>query len=831
VTFVAVRSKQLQWAARVVSAEEFHTAKLQALEVQREKKKFHAQRLTLKRVCVRNAAAFSGVIHSTSVVYDHAEEEDMHLREMEEEISRLQNEADDLRGELELAQQEADEVDNQRANAEESRDQISGSWRFTANQLENAQSELRSLRKEVAEAATYKKESKVELEKLRNEMEQLRMELKTSKQQSDAMRNNLAVASERLRVSEEAENSTSSECMKALEDADAKILVLEQLLEQALNDKDEIYTQCEADYNSSKQALDAEWEKAINIVKQENTTLSAKLHQLEGQLEEQRRLHDREVSRLVDECSVHKNTVSTLTAELAVFKQSDERLHRQVAELEQLIAQHAADASNTANNSDNRNGDAADGGASDVISPLSRTSSTVEDDVSTLLHQLETEKQATEAWQDECAILRVNNEKLSQELLTHKERIHALTLQLDQQTHSQSQDFSNLQDSVAHLRNELEQCHSDKAFAEMNAEASAQEHALAQRQLTAQLSLCQSELTRLEFEHTQLTSKYEKLAHEHSEMTQLKEQANGRLFSLEQLVEATKKEHVENQSSQQAVDEQHIAQVAQLTDQIVQLKLSADEISKTHAVQSEQQQADFDSKQRTALEQSHSQQALNSELRCQLEGCQAQLVELQQQLKQRQEEETAQRERLVAEVAQTIQSQFDEKLASERQQLQSQLSEEQERMRAAVSTTQSIDSGRTTGRQLSQLETPLDLHTQPPSGPSTPVRAGLAASHLFDRMTPQQNMAAGASNYSHGSGTSAEIIRLTALLRAKEDQLTLTMRLYDEQSAQLADVAAEASELRGRVESLAAFEGQQEQLSKLQAAVGEISASIAFWTT
>ena len=54
--------------------------------MQREKKKFETQRLTLKRLCVRLAAATSGVIHSTSVVHEHAEEEGLHMRDMEDEL-------------------------------------------------------------------------------------------------------------------------------------------------------------------------------------------------------------------------------------------------------------------------------------------------------------------------------------------------------------------------------------------------------------------------------------------------------------------------------------------------------------------------------------------------------------------------------------------------------------------------------------------------------------------------------------------------------------------------------------------------------------------------
>ncbi len=73
---VTVRSKSLSWTARVVSAEEFHLAKTQALECQREKKRFEQQRFALQRCATQQAARISGVlVHDSSIEPVYAKEE------------------------------------------------------------------------------------------------------------------------------------------------------------------------------------------------------------------------------------------------------------------------------------------------------------------------------------------------------------------------------------------------------------------------------------------------------------------------------------------------------------------------------------------------------------------------------------------------------------------------------------------------------------------------------------------------------------------------------------------------------------------------------------
>jgi hypothetical protein len=74
-----VRTKQLAWSVRVVSAEQFHTAKAQALGCQRERRRFEQQRFAVQRCAARAVASLqrmSGVVLlEGSVLQDHAQEE------------------------------------------------------------------------------------------------------------------------------------------------------------------------------------------------------------------------------------------------------------------------------------------------------------------------------------------------------------------------------------------------------------------------------------------------------------------------------------------------------------------------------------------------------------------------------------------------------------------------------------------------------------------------------------------------------------------------------------------------------------------------------------
>ena len=101
-------SKTLTYRARVCSFQEYSLAKEKAWEVLRESKQFALRRTTLRRAVVRHAASLSGVIHSSSVLPEAAEQDEIRLRTLEVDCFKLQNEVTLCHKDLEQA---ADEIE------------------------------------------------------------------------------------------------------------------------------------------------------------------------------------------------------------------------------------------------------------------------------------------------------------------------------------------------------------------------------------------------------------------------------------------------------------------------------------------------------------------------------------------------------------------------------------------------------------------------------------------------------------------------------------------------------------------------------------------------
>ena len=96
-SYAKLHTKKLTWAARVVSIEQYHEAKEQAMECQKERRQFEFQRHAFRKIAIRIAASRSGVIHHTSsVVTDYIEEEVLELRELQKTNERLVREVEAL---------------------------------------------------------------------------------------------------------------------------------------------------------------------------------------------------------------------------------------------------------------------------------------------------------------------------------------------------------------------------------------------------------------------------------------------------------------------------------------------------------------------------------------------------------------------------------------------------------------------------------------------------------------------------------------------------------------------------------------------------------------
>ena len=69
-----MRSKQLSWAATVVSADSYQIASEQAMECRREARRFEQQRMALRRLCVQQAAMLTGFIYGPILEHDFGEQ-------------------------------------------------------------------------------------------------------------------------------------------------------------------------------------------------------------------------------------------------------------------------------------------------------------------------------------------------------------------------------------------------------------------------------------------------------------------------------------------------------------------------------------------------------------------------------------------------------------------------------------------------------------------------------------------------------------------------------------------------------------------------------------
>lgn len=161
-----MRVKNLNWSARVLSIEEYHSAKTQALECQREKKRFEQQRIAMKRCCTRRAARLAGVIFGSSVLPEHEEIERIHIKDMENEIRQLNSQVQTLLVDLEKSEEMINELTQQRDTAQESLERISDSWNFSVSQLDQKNEEYKELQNQLEDLNNINIEQEKEIVEL-----------------------------------------------------------------------------------------------------------------------------------------------------------------------------------------------------------------------------------------------------------------------------------------------------------------------------------------------------------------------------------------------------------------------------------------------------------------------------------------------------------------------------------------------------------------------------------------------------------------------------------------------------------------------------------------
>lgn len=176
-----MRTKQLLWSARVVQENEYQLARAQALEIQREKKKFEDQRHALRRCAVNHVAILSGAILNTSIVSDHAQEEKMRIRELQNEIIDLNNHIHQYQLEIEAGNQELDSLENELDAMEKSKSLVHESWQFSLKQLDSARSDLKTALAEIQQLRSSEREKEKLIRQYEKEVFSLKQQIKEAK--------------------------------------------------------------------------------------------------------------------------------------------------------------------------------------------------------------------------------------------------------------------------------------------------------------------------------------------------------------------------------------------------------------------------------------------------------------------------------------------------------------------------------------------------------------------------------------------------------------------------------------------------------------------------
>ena len=260
-----LRSKKLAWIAKVVSQEEYNTAKVQALEIQREKRKFETQRHSLQRAALAMATSMSGITHTASVVHEHAKEDIIRIDELENEIKRSKKEVESYQADLDKAQEELDELEKQKLVVEQSRDQMAESWRYTVSQLEQIKQEFDKFKEAKEEEiklsklgpekeiSTLNLEYDKEVKALKLECERLKIEADKSKSDYTNLKSTLYQLQDNVENETKAKMEYEAKC-RANEEEIRRLQKEVADLQDSLRVNEKMLLDNKADYNDSIEA-------------------------------------------------------------------------------------------------------------------------------------------------------------------------------------------------------------------------------------------------------------------------------------------------------------------------------------------------------------------------------------------------------------------------------------------------------------------------------------------------------------------------------------------------------------------------------------------------
>lgn len=206
----AVHSKQLTWFIRIVSAQEFGNIHLQAMDCLREKKRFEAQRLSLRHGALRHASKLSGVLHGSMLEAEYAEEQALRVKKMEKDPEKLKLQNDLLLSDLEQAEVKLEDLETHCQALVDSKNLLSESWAFSNSQLADAETQLQELQSEIGQLHAHLDEKEHDLQDLLDQLE-------TSHSRLGQAQQTMASIVANLEPKLEMDDRTYEDCSKRLE--------------------------------------------------------------------------------------------------------------------------------------------------------------------------------------------------------------------------------------------------------------------------------------------------------------------------------------------------------------------------------------------------------------------------------------------------------------------------------------------------------------------------------------------------------------------------------------------------------------------------------------
>lgn len=150
-SYAKYHSKELHWSVRIISYEEFQQIKKQVVACYCEKKRYLMQRNALKRALMRNSYRLSCIVSDWLIEEEYEENENLSLRYIQDLNSNLTSKYEMISQELVIVRNRVQELEEMRKIMKESLDNLTLSWKYSINEVENKKKIIEGLMKTILE--------------------------------------------------------------------------------------------------------------------------------------------------------------------------------------------------------------------------------------------------------------------------------------------------------------------------------------------------------------------------------------------------------------------------------------------------------------------------------------------------------------------------------------------------------------------------------------------------------------------------------------------------------------------------------------------------------